>query len=962
MKLKTRLLCLLLVICLLGSVTVFAADENTALDTFTAGMTQVTTNLDGRAFYLILNRNSVGMTDQIGTSDYGNKDREVLLRTGSLTALANSTTVLDSAASTKWLFESAGTAGEYYIKSLGPTNPGMYLKFNYSGIALGNEAVPTKVYGYTETVTVESETKYLALYGFVQIDSNGTPYTLNQYGGVNGTTIYNGFTGYGAKNVKDDEGQLFLMKEAHYEAASDIKTITNNLNIGVTISLFNYDKTINDGKTFIFHHSDTSYTKKMSQKPSNGATFDGEHEAGSIKMAELSPVLHPDGYPDATNITGGLGYLFDTNSDYHQATMTDGGGLFQLIDGYYVYDSVKNAAYFNGNRFVLYDDIVISPSYTQSYYLDINQVETEAKETVAAGKGIELIADDIQSGNFLPFNQLTSSTAFNEGTKQSNGSARYSLRPDEKADMWFGMTTSFDFYMPEAGKKNGENMVFRFTGDDDVWVYVDDVLILDIGGTHGAYDGSIDFATGVVKYYNASAEGKLGITTNLKALYENAYNSLTDRNSATAKKIKNIIDNGFVATESGGYRFKDFTKHSFDFFYLERGGNISYCQLKFNMDPLPRSNVSIQKDVTGVNDVLSDNKTYDFAVTAEHNTPAEIGKIGYDITDLVTAKVVSSGELQKESDGTYGTISLTDNQVASFELPQGTTIKFQEVVETDVTSNMTWKLNGTMIDVNQVKFHVGTTDASAAFVCENTRITKNLTVKKVVNGDQYAAADNDEFEFVVKIDGKLYTGNATKSTGDVVTLTNGRITMKKNESFTITGIPTDMRYDVQEVDPADRDAYVYEGPVYKINGETKDSASGQFGQTDIEVEITNTLRLLYGNLEITKSGIQKIDHNGNAENQSTIFNISGTSDSGVNINMDVTIVGNDSVTIINLPVGHYTVKEKTDWSWRYTPDAESKDVDIESAKTANVGFENTRTNKFWLSGDNFIKNLFDGTK
>ena len=118
---------------------------------------------------------------------------------------------------------------------------------------------------------------------------------------------------------------------------------------------------------------------------------------------------------------------------------------------------------------------------------------------------------------------------------------------------------------------------------------------------------------------------------------------------------------------------------------------------------------------------------------------------------------------------------------------------------------------------------------------------------------------------------------------------------------------------------------------------------------------TNVYKLnVYGDLTITKKGADPKD-----ENQSFMFRVTGPN----SFSMEVVIVGNGSTTIKHLPVSDYTVQELTDWSWRYdevTSDPTNGTVSLTSHnKQGTVTFTNTRTDKFWLSGDCYIENWWD---
>ena len=101
-------------------------------------------------------------------------------------------------------------------------------------------------------------------------------------------------------------------------------------------------------------------------------------------------------------------------------------------------------------------------------------------------------------------------------------------------------------------------------------------------------------------------------------------------------------------------------------------------------------------------------------------------------------------------------------------------------------------------------------------------------------------------------------------------------------------------------------------------------------------------------LTIIKEGCSSAD-----EHQSFIFDVTGPN----GFKLTVTINGNGSATIKDLPIGEYTVIERINWSWRYSPVDTAQNIELAADKNT-VTFDNQRFNIFWLSGDSCKENQF----
>ena len=178
-------------------------------------------------------------------------------------------------------------------------------------------------------------------------------------------------------------------------------------------------------------------------------------------------------------------------------------------------------------------------------------------------------------------------------------------------NFYTGMKMEANFTQPRSGKlENGDDMIFKFTGDDDMWVYIDGILVLDIGGIHEPLSGTINFATGkVTNPAGSSLEGT-------KTLYQIFQDVLTA--SGTPQEVKDKINSITWKDVDGNGTpdtFADYTNHSFSAFYMERGAGASNLDIQFNLKVVLTKQFTVEKEIPEDVDDRFDNQVYKFRAT-----------------------------------------------------------------------------------------------------------------------------------------------------------------------------------------------------------------------------------------------------------------------------------------------------------------------------------------------------------
>lgn len=311
------------------------------------------------------------------------------------------------------------------------------------------------------------------------------------------------------------------------------------------------------------------------------------------------------------------GYGTVVHSDFPMRKTTDKHG-----QDYYEYDSLngKDNCYFDG-----YENLASGGNLTMNY------AGGKSNSVYDALSGFS--KSTINNPGFFPFDR--------QKDHSNNG-----------YDFGFGMRLDLDFTLGANGKTNGEDTVFNFSGDDDLWVYLDGVLVLDMGGDHKMSQGCIDFTT-LKSYVN-------NIDTTFQGT-DLVYTNSSDKSGYSYSAEFPALFSDDTETR-GSSKFNNNNvnaHHTLTVFYMERGMIESNLKVGFNFEPITDS-----LDVTKTVDTSNVNTKLQTAVKNADDFGFAIKENGADVSNK-KYKYSDNGTINNAK--TNGnTATLSDGDSASF--------------------------------------------------------------------------------------------------------------------------------------------------------------------------------------------------------------------------------------------------------------------------------------------------------
>ena len=543
--------------------------------------------------------------------------------------------------------------------------------------------------------------------------------------------------------------------------------------------------------------------------------------------------------------------------------------------------------------------------------------ETTAEYLSEASHNVDSASDPNKVSTpygFFPFNETTT----------SKSAVRYNYGYGAKLEIPFTLTstgTVKDDYNNEIPIR------FYFSGDDDVWVFIDDYLVLDMGGAHRMASGTIDFAE-----KNVTVESAFTPDKSTTAAWKDGATRANQTSEKRTKKFTQIKTEGKNTFED--IMADDSKVHTLKMFYMERGMFDSNMSVSFNFSPIP-SGLTLSKDVDtkpvndGLKSVVETKDNFDFTVKDNDTTRTEYtyekdyngtgterntttDGVVEGLADNVYAKNFEYTEA--DDNGNKGLIIGTGFTITETENSNYNTRWFVTDISTGKTTNRgdglvsTFKLGDVSSGLTKVNYNVN-------FV--NTPKVGTVNITKAWDGDVPDTLKNTEFPFKVEVDldgeadeygYSAYPLEYTVDGNEYVTDANGNFTLKSGQTAAFEGIPTGAKVKVTETKTTDGKSWVVSGQEFKESAAVTDGSNEILTITNATMTIPSD-KVIYveagkdtfykpANVETgytvsnTSDGLTYTDKgfNGAEPNKSYTANYTGSNSDGAIVNGTITVL------------------------------------------------------------------------
>lgn len=571
-------------------------------------------------------------------------------------------------------------------------------------------------------------------------------------------------------------------------------------------------------------------------------------------------------------------------------TVKDITGIQNVDADYYIFSSGKSGYQINNSTLT---DVVRINGNHLDYWFDVadNDTSTIVKDMNGKDAGFGGTGDN--EPGFFPFNTPTQGGKLDLPNSSTENGLNYG----------FGAKIEIQFKLTEDGTMTTDEGIklpleFNFKGDDDVWVYIDNQLALDMGGGHSQTEGNINFATGIATVKNV-VDGKI------------TSNSLSQPVVTKTKELKLPNDYYIDCDPSKGY---DTDKiHTLTLFYMERGMIESNLYMDFNFIP-SENELIVEKEVDteGVNEALASKtseiaKDIQFKFTVFENDNAKTE------TEYVYSKDNSKQNTDRES----GAFFLKDEETATFLNKFAEESKVHVTEEQDDRFTTSWRWNKTANNFQGDTSGEGYKTSEVTIpssqelfekyayhaIFTNKIKTGTLRISKYIKlleGETIEDYENDIFDFKV-----TFTEILGTKLDQPIEYT---LQLKAGQTTEITGIPVGTKYEIVELLEEEL------GNKYEIEsitgGEVKgNTVKGEITVDDTEIEITYVNKKKLRDIQLIK--LDSSDSNIKLEGAK--FRLNKLKENG-DIDKDfdpIEVISdkNGQASFIDLPYGKYIITE-----------------------------------------------------